>query len=487
MTFKFLKKPTSRIFALVSLGYVLITVYFTIWNYQRQSEQYEERSLFRLEGIANSLALQINGDVHQQVTTRYPSKDAILFNTQDTNYFQIHYILRRNFEANMLETPTYTMIFDSTNRVFEFIATSNDAPYFRHIYNSFHPILQEHYTEGGKIPMYMDQFGMWLTAFAPIRDSRGHPVGVVMVDEKFDVFAAKARNSALRNLAIALCIILPIIFLLTLGLRRLLFREEKMKKRLEDAYDTNLKISQELAQSNDKLTEIDTLRREMIANISHDLRTPLTNLSGYLETLFMRRHTIQMDERERFLTIAQDESVRLKKMIEDLFELSKLESNAITLHVEPFPIAELLQDVVAKYAVICAEKGIEIQTNLSETTPWVKADLKLVDRVFQNLLDNAVRHNAPSEIEGINRSIIRLNVQIREPKLVISISNTSETIDPSVLPHLFDRYFKTSTEENSTGLGLAIAQKIVNLHQCHIYVTSSEGWTAFQFMLPLYK
>jgi signal transduction histidine kinase len=487
MTFKFLKKPTSRIFALVSLGYVLITVYFTIWNYQRQSEQYEERSLFRLEGIANSLALQINGDVHQQVTTRYPSKDAILFNTQDTNYFQIHYILRRNFEANMLETPTYTMIFDSTNRVFEFIATSNDAPYFRHIYNSFHPILQEHYTEGGKIPMYMDQFGMWLTAFAPIRDSRGHPVGVVMVDEKFDVFAAKARNSALRNLAIALCIILPIIFLLTLGLRRLLFREEKMKKRLEDAYDTNLKISQELAQSNDKLTEIDTLRREMIANISHDLRTPLTNLSGYLETLFMRRHTIQMDERERFLTIAQDESVRLKKMIEDLFELSKLESNAITLHVEPFPIAELLQDVVAKYAVICAEKGIEIQTNLSETTPWVKADLKLVDRVFQNLLDNAVRHNALSKIEGINRSIIRLNVEIREPKLVISISNTSETIDPSVLPHLFDRYFKTSTEENSTGLGLAIAQKIVNLHQCHIYVTSSEGWTAFQFMLPLYK
>jgi signal transduction histidine kinase len=487
MTFKFLKRPTSRIFLLVSLGYLLITVYFTVWNYRRQSEQYEERSLFRLEGIANSLALQINGDVHQQVTTRYTSKDAILFNAQDTNYFQIHYILRRNFEANMLETPTYTMIFDSTKRVFEFIATSNDAPYFRHTYNSFHPILQEQYTEGGKIPMYMDQFGMWLTAFAPIRDSRGRPVGVVMVDEKFDVFAAKARNSALRNLAIALCIILPIIVLLTLGLRRLLFREEKMKKRLEDAYDTNLKISQELAQSNDKLTEIDTLRREMIANISHDLRTPLTNLSGYLETLFMRRHTIQMDERERYLMIAQSESVRLKKMIEDLFELSKLESNAITLNVEPFPIAELLQDVVAKYAVICAEKGIEIQTNLSETTPWVKADLKLVDRVFQNLLDNAVRHNAPSKIEGINRSIIRLNVEIREPKLVIAISNTSETINPSVLPHLFDRYFKTSTEENSTGLGLAIAQKIVNLHQCHIYVTSREGWTSFQFMLPLYK
>ena len=228
MTVKFLKKPTSRIFLLVLIGYLLITAYFTVWNYRRQSEQYEERSLFRLEGIANSLALQINGDVHQQVEKRYPLKDAILFNTQDTDYFQIHYILRRNYEANMLETPTYTMIFDSTKRVFEFIATSNDAPYFRHAYNSFHPILQEHYTEGGKISMYMDQFGMWLTAFAPIRDSRGHCVGVVMVDENFKAFATKARNMALRNLAIALCIILPVIVLLVLGLRRLLFREEKM-------------------------------------------------------------------------------------------------------------------------------------------------------------------------------------------------------------------------------------------------------------------
>ena len=71
--------------------------------------------------------------------------------------------------------------------------------------------------------------------------------------------------------------------------------------------------------------------------------------------------------------------------------------------------------------------------------------------------------------------------------LVIKIANTSETIDPSVIPHLFDRYFKTSTSEHSTGLGLAIAQKIVNLHNCHIYVTSVDGWTTFQFRLPLYK
>ena len=487
MVFKFLKKPTSRILVLVLVGYLLITTYFTFWNYRRQSEQYEERSLFRLEGIANSLALQINGELHRQVSTRYPLKDAILFNTQDTDYFQIHYILRRNYEANMLETPIYTMILDSTKHIFEFIATSNDVPYFRHSYNSFHPILEERYTEGGKIPMYKDQFGMWLTAFATIRDNHGNTVAIVMVDERFDAFAIKARDSALANLAIAVCIILPVILLLILGLRRLLFTEERMKKRLEDAYDTNLVISQELAESNDKLKEIDTLRREMIANISHDLRTPLTNLSGYLETLYLRRHHITIDEQERFLTIAQSESARLKKMIEDLFELSKLESNTNNLTLEAFPIAELLQDVIAKYAVICETKNIQITANLSENTPWVKADLKLVDRVFQNLLDNAVRHNAPLDGDEKVGGRIKLHIQVIEPKLIIRISNTSKTIDPSVLPLLFDRYFKTSTSEHSTGLGLAIAQKIVNLHGCEIVASSENGCTGFEFGLPLYK
>ena len=335
--------------------------------------------------------------------------------------------------------------------------------------------------------MYKDQFGMWLTAFAPIRDNHGNTVAIVMVDEQFDAFAIKARNAALGNLAIALCIILPIIGLLVLGLRRLLSREERMTKRLEDANDMNLKISEKLAESNDKLKEIDTLRREMIANISHDLRTPLTNLTGYLETLYLRRHHITIDEQERFLTIAQSESARLKKMIEDLFELSKLESNALNLTLEAFPIAELLQDVIAKYAVICATKNIQITANLSENTPWVKADLKLVDRVFQNLLDNAVRHNAPLDGDEKAGGRIQLHVQVIEPKLVIRISNTSKTIDPSVLPLLFDRYFKTSTSEHSTGLGLAIAQKIVNLHGCEIVASSENGCTGFEFGLPLYK
>jgi signal transduction histidine kinase len=474
------KNPSSRIFWVVLVGYVVVCSYFTIWQYYRQCGQAEESALLRLEGIANSLALQIDADTHQKVTKKYLEKDAILYNTQDTNYYKLHYALRRNFEANMLKSPTYTMVFDSIQRVFEFVATSSDSPYYRHVYDSFQPVLKAKYTEGAVIPMYADRFGMWISAFAPIRSVQGETVGIVMVDEKFDVFMARAKEAALRNLVVALLIILPVILLLIYLLRRMIFREARLKKKLEDAYDANLKISQELEKSYEKLSSVDKLRKEMIANISHDLRTPLTSLSGYIETLFLRRKDITLLERERYLTIAIKESERLKKLIDDLFELSKLEANQVTVNAEAFPIAELLQDVINKYEVICAEKGIAISSNLSEQTPWVVADIKLIDRVLQNLLDNAIKYNLEEDGK------IDLNLQKFDNQLFIKISNLGKTIDPSVLPLLFDRYFKVSSSDSSTGLGLAIVKKIIDLHQSEIVVESQDGKTVFSFFLPIY-
>ena len=106
--------------------------------------------------------------------------------------------------------------------------------------------------------MYKDEFGMWLSAFTPIRDKRGQAVGIVMVDEQFDRFIMKARQVALQNLLISLFIILPFILLLVYWLRRLLYRQQRMKRDLETAFQTNLKISEELERSYDKLRSIDT-------------------------------------------------------------------------------------------------------------------------------------------------------------------------------------------------------------------------------------
>jgi signal transduction histidine kinase len=482
----FLKNPAQRIFLMTVLGYLLIVGYFTVWSYQSQCAQAEVATLLRLEGIANVLALQIDGDAHQKLTNRFAEKDAVLFNAQDTDYNKIHIQLRRIYEAQMLKSPTYTMVYDTAAKHFEFIATSSETPYFRHVYTSFKPILIEKFTEGGTIPMYTDQFGMWLTAFAPVRNRLGEVVAVVMVDERFDDFIKNARWAAWLNLCFALLIILPVMVVLVIGLRRQLFREARLKRQIEVANDTNLKMRQELEVSYEKLASVDTLRKEMIANISHDLRTPLTNLSGYLETLFMRRHNISLAESERFLTIAQKESQRLKKLIDDLFELSKLESNQVDAKVEPFPIAELLQDVVSKYAILCEKQGIDITTNLSENIPWVVADIKLTDRVLQNLMDNAIRYNQKSD--NGERGKIDLQVEAKGERVYIRIGNTSATIPPSVLERLFDRYFKVASEvEGATGLGLAIVKKIADLQGSILQVSSENGWTSFKFCLAIYS
>ncbi len=480
---KFYKNPNNRILWIVLAGYFFVCVYFTVWTYYRQCDLSEQSALLRLEGIVNSLALQIDGEKHQKLTEQYLKQDEILFNAQDTDYYHIHHALRMNYEANMLKSPVYTMVYDSLEAHFEFVATSSDLPYYRHVYDSFNSTLKNKYTEGGVIPMYKDRFGMWLSAFAPIRNKKGYVVGVVMADENFEYFIEKAKATALKNLLISLFIILPVIIFLFYWLRVLIFKEARLKKRLEEAYETNLEMSHRLEESLEKLSSIDTLRKEMIANISHDLRTPLTSLSGYIETLFIRRHNITLAEREQYLTIAIRESARLKKLIDDLFELSTLESDHIALHIEPFPIAELLQDVIAKYELVCREKNIHLTSNLSENTPWVVADIKLIDRVLQNLLDNAIRYN---HTEGGHIKLILRNKDVEANQLEIKIVNTGQTIDPSVLPFVFDRYFKTISHEGSTGLGLAIVKKIIELHDSDISVTSENNQTIFTFSLPIY-
>jgi signal transduction histidine kinase len=117
-----------------------------------------------------------------------------------------------------------------------------------------------------------------------------------------------------------------------------------------------------------------------------------------------------------------------------------------------------------------------LNTNLSENTPWVVADIKLVDRVLQNLLDNAIRYNF-NEAERANGgdSVVNLIIQNVDNQLFISISNTGKTIDEDILPNIFDRYFRTLSMEGSTGLGLAIVKKIIDMHESDITVKSENN------------
>jgi len=238
------------------------------------------------------------------------------------------------------------------------------------------------------------------------------------------------------------------------------------------------KIQAQLAQ----LKRSDSLRRELVSNISHDLRTPLAALQGYLETLIIKNGSFSDAERDNYLRIARRHSQRLGELIEDLFELSKLDSANVPLREEAFSLPELLQDIVQDFQLETERKGIQLTIEVNEPVGETIADIGLMQRVFENLLRNAIRFT-PSQGQ------ITLSVQSTQDGLAVAIADTGCGIADNELPRIFDRFHRAENGEeaqsSSSGLGLAIVKRILELHGSRITVTSTLGvGTRFEFALP---
>jgi signal transduction histidine kinase len=468
----------------VVVGYTIISTYFTISSYYSYLSEAENETLLRLQGIANSTSLQINGDEQELLITKYKLKDDIQSSSQESLYYKIHTLLKRTQEANMLKTAIYTMTYDSARRNFVFLVSSSETPYYRHSYHSYPKILISQYQSGGQIKRYSDENGEWLSSFSPIKNSRDKVIALVQVDQKFDEFIADARRTVFKTLFISLLLISVILVILIRLLRVILDKEAKDRSIIEDSYHTNAIISKKLEESLNQLKEINKLRKEMIANISHDLRTPLATINGFIETLYLKRKEIASDDSERYFRIVLKESGRLSKLISELFDLSKLEANQIQIKTVPFSIAELIQDVSQKYQILCHEKNIVFDVHLTSSIPYVLADIQLIDRALQNLVDNAIKYNC-------NHGRIEITAQKMEDFVEVKISNTGPGISKEEINQIFDRYYKnakSNSESSSTGLGLAIVNKIIELHNSTIYAESElNKYTSFSFKLPVYK
>jgi len=232
-----------------------------------------------------------------------------------------------------------------------------------------------------------------------------------------------------------------------------------------------------------KLEDQDRLRREMVANVSHDLRTPLTHLHGYIETLILKEGSLEPDQRLEYLEIALQHAKRLGRLVSDLFELAKLDAMNEPMVRERMPVGELVQDIAQKYRLPAEDRGVALNAELAGELLWISADVGLIERALENVLDNALRYTP----EG-GRIDIRL-----EPLgewLRIEVCDTGPGIAPSELPLVFDRFHcaQKSGDESETrgaGLGLAIAKRAVELHGGNIRCESTVGeGTTFRFELP---
>lgn len=302
-------------------------------------------------------------------------------------------------------------------------------------------------------------------------------------------------SSILITLIVGLLIGLVLISWLTRHLRKVVHAVEEFKdgnlqariptsksdsdlallgKTFNDMADTILKNIEELK-------NVDSLRRELIANVSHDLRNPLAIINGYVETLQIKDEKITPEEKRKYYKIILDSVDKLTKLVGDLFDLSKLESGQMPVKFERLKIQELIHDSSLKYELLAGSKDIQITSSICPNLPAVQVDLYLIDRVIQNLLDNAVKYT-PQNGE------IELEACASPGGVLVRVKNSGSGIPKEDIDQIFDRYYKVDKDFKGiegSGLGLAIVRKILEIHGTHIQLSSdSETYTEFQFVLP---
>ncbi|MFC3194503.1 sensor histidine kinase [Marinicella sediminis] len=226
----------------------------------------------------------------------------------------------------------------------------------------------------------------------------------------------------------------------------------------------------------------DQNRRDLITHVSHDLRTPLAAIQGYIDTLLVKDREFDEEQRARHLSTASKHCQRLNSLIHDLFELSKLDALAVTPQIEAFSLSELMQDVSLEFKWLARQKNIALKVDLFAGPCVVRADIGLMQRVLENLISNAIRHT-PEDGQ------IWLRLVTTDQQFKVIIKDTGRGISNAELPYIFDRLYQgqntASRADSSTGLGLAIVKKIMDLHQLKIKVISQlEKGTQFSFNIP---
>ncbi len=235
-----------------------------------------------------------------------------------------------------------------------------------------------------------------------------------------------------------------------------------------------------------QMTELkrqDELRRQMVANVSHDLRTPLTSMQGYLESLVRLGDSLSREEQKQYLEVAVRQSHKVSRLAQQLFELARLECEETLPQRETFSIAELVQDIAQKYALTAQRAQIALHTHVDSESLFVWGDIGLIERVISNLMDNAIRHT-PQHGE------IRLEARTEFTGIEVRVSDTGHGISPEHLPGLLVRGspLRLMAAKRGGGLGLLIASRILTLHGSRINAASRAGHgTSISFVLPMPK
>ena len=228
----------------------------------------------------------------------------------------------------------------------------------------------------------------------------------------------------------------------------------------------------------DSLQETERQRRDFIANVSHELKTPMTTIAGYTDGIL--DGTIPPEEAEQYLRIISDESRRLSRLVRRMLDISRLQSRE--LHKAPFDICESMRRVLISLEKKITDRGLDVEIHIPEGSVTVLGDNDLITQVIYNLLENAAKFARED-------SVLYLGLAVVNGKALVSVRNEGETIPADEIPLLFERFHKSdksrSEDKDGVGLGLYVVRTILDQHKEQIAVTSENGVTTFTFTVSL--
>ncbi|MEP0986742.1 HAMP domain-containing sensor histidine kinase [Ekhidna sp.] len=490
LTNKLLKKIVSVFFLLVVLmgvSYIFTTLYFT-------NKHFEERSQKLNSELANHL-------IEEKFQGNSPFlEDGSVNKSLFGDLMHDMMAVNRGIEVYLLST---------SGEILYSVVLSHDNPDDPAQYVDLDPVNEFINTNGGKYILGDDprQVGKKKIFSAARFNHKGREgyIYIVLAGQEIDKISSSLFSSYFMRLGVGASIITMVfvlflgiisIWFLTKNLRSIIytvgrFQEGDLKIRIDKAEKNDLSIlainfnemADTIEKNMEEIKSVDVLRRELIANVSHDLRTPLSIINGYIETLQIKKADLSEVEIDKYLSIIKTSSEKLARLVSQLFEYSKLEAKQVEPLKEPFSITDLAMDLVSKYQMLGEEKDVKIELKAQKGVPLVFADISLVERALQNLLDNALKFT--SRGGSVSLSVSSNNEQVK-----VGISDTGPGINEHDQSMIFDRYrqAKKNSNQEGIGLGLAIVKKIMELHNTTIKVVSSpnEGST-FEFYLPKYQ
>jgi signal transduction histidine kinase len=486
----------DRLMLVVFIGMFVLLVYFIASSHYLMITKSRANVLQKLRAISSITSLQIDGDLHELVSEKYQHKNDLMSSTQDSVYMKLHNVLNKIKEMAGLESPIYTMVYNQASDEYEFIITSSEVPYYRHMFVNYPEELRINYDFGGVIDVYESENGTWLSAFAPIINSNNEVVAIVQVDENFDSFIADATNDLIKNILVACLFFVPFSLFLYSYIKNTLQKEEQNLHMLEESNEEIQLQNELIKESNIKLEEAKLIIEQRNENLDMQVKARTTELltaNEDLETfLYRSSHDIQgpIATLKGICNIAKndgDEHGYLGMINQNIMQLdSRVKSiNAVfevkqkQIESESFELNHYLREIVNEQAKSMNFFDLQAQVDIDESLV-LKSDRGLFKIIIGELTKNSINFRNGNRVQ-INVKAFLMGFE--HIKLVFE--DNGQGISEEVRDTIFEMFKRGNEKSQGSGLGLyAVRLAVSKLHGKVNFVGNVNSGTAFQIILP---